>query len=132
MKHIKLFENYLNEAKTSWGVRVSSPYSNKDEKKAAMKFVINEPITVVGVSGEIDENNTDLTVQYSNADQVNYTYTYDVMEDIKELTIYESGNYPYNGYDVPLEIINTYFGSTGTLVGDICLIYRKYMEDVFG
>lgn len=130
MKYVKLFENYLNEAKTSWGVRVSSPYSNKDEKKAAMKFVINDPITVVGVSGEIDENDTNLSVQFSNADQVDYTYTYDVMEDTKEMTIYEDGR--PNGYEVPLEIINTYFGSTGTLVGDICLIYRKYMEDVFG
>lgn len=130
MKHVKLFENYLNEAKTSWGVRVSSPYSNKDEKKAAMKFVINDPITVVGVSGEIDENDTNLSVQFSNADQVDYTYTYDVMEDTKEMTIYEDGR--PNGYEVPLEIINTYFGSTGTLVGDICLIYRKWTEEVFG
>jgi len=132
MKHVKLFKQYntLNEAKTSWGVKVSSPYSNNAEKKAAMKFVINDPITVVGVSGEIDENNTELSVQFSNADQVDYTYTYDVMEDTKEMTItYEDGA---GAYEVPLEIINTYFGSTGTLVGDICLIYRKYMEDVFG
>jgi len=133
MKHVKLFENYLNEAKTSWGVKVSSPYSNKDEKKAAMKFVLNDPITVVGVSGLIGDDYTDLSVQFSNADQVDYTYTYDVMEDTKEMTIQYNNDFRNNSsYEVPLEIINTYFGSTGTLVGDICLIYRKWTEGVFG
>jgi len=129
MKHVKLFENYLNEAKTSWGVKVSSPYSNKDEKKAAMKFVLNDPITVVGVSGEIGEDTTQLEIQFSNGDRVVYEYYFDIGQDDKDMSIY-SGH--LGEYEVPLEIINTYFGSTGTLVGDLCLLYRKYMEDVFG
>jgi len=129
MKRVKLFENYLNEAKTSWGVKVSSPYSNKDEKKAAMKFVLNDPITVVGVSGEIGEDTTQLEIQFSNGDRVVYEYYFDIGQDDKDMSIY-SGH--LGEYEVPLEIINTYFGSTGTLVGDLCLLYRKYMEDVFG
>ena len=129
MKHVKLFENYLNEAKTSWGVKVSSPYSNKDEKKAAMKFVLNDPITVVDVSGEIGDVTTNLEIQFSNGDRVVYEYYFDIGQDDKDMSIY-SGH--LGEYEVPLEIINTYFGSTGTLVGDLCLLYRKYMEDVFG
>jgi len=129
MKHVKLFENYLNEAKTSWGVKVSSPYSNKDEKKAAMKFVLNDPITVVDVSGEIGEDTTQLEIYFSNGDRVVYEYYFDIGQDNKDMSIYTSH---LGEYEVPLEIINTYFGSTGTLVGDLCLLYRKYMEDVFG
>lgn len=129
MKHVKLFENYLNEAKTSWGVKVSSPYSNKDEKKAAMKFVLNDPITVVDVSGEIGDVTTNLEIQFSNGDRVVYEYYFDIGQDDKDMSIY-SGH--LGEYEVPLEIINTYFGSTGTLVGDLCLLYKKYMEDVFG
>lgn len=122
MKYTKLFEQFLNEA-IKWDVDVLEPYSEKDEKKAASFKIVLNPITIKEVIGQIDDDNTDLNIEYSNGDELYYQNSFNGQTSIK-LT---KG---VNKTQVDLtEYFDRYAGSTGTVVGDMSILYRDYITE---
>ncbi len=128
MKNIPTFEQFINEGvineRASWGVQVEEPFSDKDERKAQDKFVMkSDPITIVGSSGFISEDETELSVQFSNADRADYYWAQSHGTHPAEMTIYYDGN---KTFEVKENTLDKYLGSTGTAIGDIALIYRDW------
>ena len=116
------FNQYINEA-ASWGVEVEEPFSDKNEKKAQDKFVIKmDPIKVAGSSGFISENESEVNVQLTNGHELYYTWTQS-MGNSSEMTI---TNATHEEHTVDIKTLNDYLGSTGTVVGDMLLIYRNF------
>ena len=113
----------LNEA-GSWGVEVQEPFSDKGEKAAMGKFKFVQPaITIVGASGTISEDNIDVSVQFSNNDQVDYSWTQsNGQNDPSEMSITDD----QTNVDIDQRNLDEYLGSTGTVVGDMALMYRDY------
>ena len=121
MKKVQLFENYLNEA-ASFDVLVNEPFDIKDEKKAQKQFKIDaKPITMVDADGEITEDMTDVTVVFSNGDSASYTWEQN-FGNSSNMVISPKGS---SDIDVTNQIEN-YLGSTGTVIGDIGLIYKDW------
>jgi hypothetical protein len=121
MKKVQLFENYLNEA-AMFDVNVQEPFDKKDEQKAQKQFKIEaKPITMVDADGDIGEDVTDVTVVFSNGDTANYTW---------EQNFGNSNNMvitPKGLSDVDItKHVDKYLGSTGTVIGDVGLIYRDW------
>ncbi len=122
MKKLVSFAEHLNEA-ASWGVDVQEPFSKRDEQKSQNKFIIKiDPIKVVGSSGIISEDETDVTVQLSNGCQIHYTYAQNLGYNA-EMTIIGANREEHN---VNPKELNDYLGSTGTVVGDMLLVYREF------
>jgi len=123
MKKVQLFENYLNEAAT-FDVNVQEPFDIKDEKKALKQFKIDaKPITMVDADGDILEDTTDVTVVFSNGDSASYTW---------EQNFGNSSNMvisPKGASDIDItRHVDAYLGSTGTVIGDIGLIYKDWKQ----
>ena len=123
MKKVQLFENYLNEAAT-FDVNVQEPFNKKDEQRAQNKFKIDaKPITMVDADGDILEDTTDVTVVFSNGDSVSYTW---------EQNFGNSNNMvisPKGASDIDItRHVDDYLGSTGTVIGDIGLIYKDWKQ----
>jgi hypothetical protein len=117
----EIFESLKLYEAASWGVDVSSPYSERDEKASMKKFKITvDPIVIVGVSGQIDEDHTEISIQFSNGYEIHYSY--DAMGD--EAIITKSDDNSVN-IDISKHL-DSYYGSTGTVVGDIALMYHHY------
>lgn len=122
MKNLQTFEEHINEA-ASWGVEVEEPFNDKAEKKSQDKFVIKmDPIKVAGSSGFISENETEVTVQLTNAHEIYYTWTQE-MGNSAAMTI---TNATHEEHTVDAKTLDDYLGSTGTVVGDMLLIYRNF------
>ena len=122
MKKVQLFEQFLNEA-IKWEVDVIEPYSEKDEKKAASFKIVLDPITIKEVTGQIDDDYTELNIEYSNGDELYYENSFNGQTSI-ELT---------KGVDKTQVDLTKYFdryaGSTGTVVGDMSILYRDYITE---
>ena len=128
MKNLKTFDKFLNESnqqKTklnealSWGVNVEEPFVEKREKMMALQFSVKlDPITVVGVSGDIQENNVDVHIQFSNGEFIESDYQNGV-------DIYNKDKQNMFSHR-DQRIIGDYWGSTTSVVGDLCLIYRDW------
>ena len=122
MKKVQLFEQFLNEA-IKWEVDVIEPYSEKDEKKAASFKIVLDPITIKEVTGQIDDDYTELNIEYSNGDELYYENSFNGQTSI-ELT---------KGVDKTQVDLTKYFdryaGSTGTVVGDVSILYRDYITE---
>jgi len=121
MKKVQLFESYISEA-ASFDVLVNEPFNIKDEKKAQKQFKIEaKPITMVDADGEITEDMTDVTVVFSNGDSASYTW---------EQNFGNSSNMvisPKDSSEIDVtNQIESYLGSTGTVIGDIGLIYKDW------
>jgi hypothetical protein len=85
MKHLKLFENFLNEWDSThtlkWHVDLSGDFidSEKHEKHATSNWKIEmEPITVVSVEGNIDDEHTNLDIKLSNGDELSLEAFYHI------------------------------------------------------
>ena len=109
----------LNEAKVSFGANVEEPFVEKREKMMAQSFTIKlDPINVVGVSGDISEDKIDVHIQFSNGEFIESDYQNGV-------DIYNKDKQNmFSNRDQ--RILGDYWGSTETVVGDLCLIYRDW------
>jgi len=118
MKTIKSFEEFINEG-MSWGAEVAEPFDANQEKKVASKFAIKmDPITVVGVSGDIQDDNVDIHIQFSNGEYIESDYQNGVdIYNAEQQNMFSNRDQG---------VVAGYWGSTGTVVGDLCLIYRDW------
>mgnify|MGYP003133032253 CR=1 FL=1 len=122
---------HLNEAaKANWRTDVEEPFSNSEEKSAAHMFEIKaNPITIISVDGFISEEETELTIQFSNKDKMDYYYKYGASmggsgDPNQKCTIYMKGN----KIDVDKYELKNILGSTGTIVGDLGTLYTDYYK----
>ena len=121
MKKVQLFENYINEA-TTFDVNVQEPFDKKDEQRAQKQFKIDaKPITMVDADGDIGEDTTDVTVVFSNGDTASYTWEQG-FGDSNTMVISPKGD---SDVDITRHV-DKYLGSTGTVIGDVGLIYRDW------
>jgi len=121
MKKVQLFENYLNEA-TTFDVNVQEPFDKKDEQRAQKQFKIDaKPITMVDADGDIGEDTTDVTVVFSNGDTASYTWEQG-FGDSNTMVISPKGD---SDVDITRHV-DKYLGSTGTVIGDVGLIYKDW------
>ena len=132
MKNLQTFTDYVNEPELNeaakWDVEVEEPFSNKDEKKAQDKFVIKmDPIKVAYSSGIISENESEVSVSLTNGHELYYIWDQPIgnMKNIPsaEMTI---TNATHEEHKVSQKELDDYLGSTGTVVGDMLLIYREF------
>jgi len=123
MKKVQLFENYISEA-AKFDVDVEEPFSERDEKKAISKFkIVAQPITILEVEGDIGENETAVEIKFSNDDVLQYTYSARNNRSPYKLKII-SGN---NGSDLNFsDEVEDYLGSTGSVIGDLGLLYKAF------
>ena len=123
MKKVQLFENYLNEA-ISFNADVQEPFEIKDEKKAQKQFkIIAEPITMVSVDGDIDEGMADVTIFFSNRDSISRVWEQTPVKANTNSIVIS----PRDSSDIDVTLhTDKYVGSTGTVVGDLGLIYRDW------
>ncbi len=115
-----LNQDAINEA-LSWGATVEEPFVEKREKMMAQSFKVKlEPINVVGVSGDISEDRIDIHIQFSNGDYIESDYQngVDIYNKDKQ-NMFSSRDQ---------KIVGDYWGSTTTVVGDLCLIYRDWIQ----
>lgn len=120
MKHIKLFEGFLNEA-VKITAKIKAPYNTKEEKKAASNFktvIEGETITVDMVEGHMNEDAIDLTIQFSNEDLI-FLERFDG-ED--RCTIVVGDEEPYDVWGG----IGGY--AADTIVEELCLTYEGYRK----
>lgn len=122
MKQVKLFEQFLTES-VKWDVDVQEPYSEKDEKNAASFKIVLNPITIKEVIGQIDEDYTDLNIEYSNGDELYYQYSFNGQASIKLTKGVNKNQVDLTKY------FDRYTGSTGTVVGDMSILYRDYITE---
>ena len=119
---IKKFSDFNSQTiNESFKVDVSEPYSLKDEKDAAKKIKITlPPVVVTDVNGEIDDDRTVVSIDFSDGAKLFYGYS--SMNKLTRLILYK------NNTEISLDkYTDTYFGSTGTVIGDMGLIYRDFM-----
>ena len=116
MKHIKLYENFLNEGKVLWDAEVSKPFNDKKEESAANNFSLEiKPVVVSSVEGYISDEEIEITVLFSNTDTIEFT-----SDD-------NSAIVKSDGKTIDLsKHLSGYRGSKGTATGDICLLYMDY------
>jgi len=123
MKHIKLFESYLTEA-AKWDVNTNDPYNERNEKKFASTFKIKfNPITVKDVAGQIDEDYTDLTITFSNDDSIYLQYSFNGQENCRITKAHDNSKIDVTKY------LDKFIGSSGTVTGDLCILYKYYIEN---
>lgn len=113
----------INEA-VKLSLDVEEPFSDKEEKKAASKYKWvpkASPITISKVEGEINEDETDITIQFSNGDEIYYRW--DASRKSAEIVTYND-----DSYKVAEDVLDIVFGSTSTVVGDVALVYSKFKD----
>lgn len=118
-----LFVESVNEA-VKLSLDVEEPFSDKEEKKAAAKYKWvpkASPITISKVEGEITEDGTDITIQFSNGDEIYYRW--DASRKSAEIVTYND-----DSYKVDEDVLDIVFGSTSTVVGDVALVYSKFKD----
>lgn len=134
MKKVKTFEKFvneseeINEARTNFDVTVEEPFDKKREEMMAMGYKLKiDPITITGVTGTISDDITDVTIQFSNGDQLGYfNHSAPSSRGQRELTLTKSDN---SGFEKHLDNeLDLYLGSSTSVIGDLCLIYRDYIQ----
>lgn len=138
MKHIKLFENFLNEWDSThtlkWHVDLEGDFSGSDkhEKHATSNWKIEiAPITVESVEGNIDDEHTNLDVKLSNGDELNIEAFYHIgppeqyshKKDFAKLTI-EKANGKRFTIDVKEEFMQS-IEDYGSIVLALLRLYEK-------
>ena len=121
---------HLNEA-AAMRVEVEEPFNFQKHKNAANAFEIKiNPITIISVDGIVSEEVTELTIQFSNKDKMDYFYEYSAGQGsqsarpTQECTIYMRGN----KIKVDKYELNNILGSTGTIIGDLGALYIGYYK----
>lgn len=120
MKHIKLFESFLNEA-AKVTVKIKDPYNTREEKKAASNFkttIDGETITVAIVEGHMNADAVDLTIEFSNGDLI----FLERFDEEDRCTIVVDGEEPYDVWGG----IGGY--AADTIIEELCLTYEGYKK----
>tara|TARA_Y100000389_G_C17457776_1_gene519372 strand:- start:169 stop:804 length:636 start_codon:yes stop_codon:yes gene_type:complete len=123
LKDIEVMESALYEA-VKVSLDIEEPFDIKEEKKAATKYKWvpkASPITISKVEGGIFGDVTDVTIQFSNGDEIYYRW-----EESKRSS--EIVTYNDDSYKVSEDVMDIIFGSTSTIVGDVALIYSKFKD----
>ena len=129
----KYIKTPINEA-AAMRVEVEEPFNFQKHKNAANAFEIKaDPITIISVDGIVSEEVTELDIQFSNGDQIDYYYKYGASmggsgDPIQECTIYMYRK----KIKIPSNILERIIGSTGTIVGDLGVLYTKYYKANLG
>ena len=125
-KKVGVDESVVNE-KAKWDVEVEEPFSDKSEKGAQHKFIFRFPsISIASSEGHISEWDTYVKITFSNYDTIEYTYEGDSnSKPSVKCVIQYDGN---NTYQLNEDRIGDYIGSTGTVIGDLGLIYSNFKE----
>jgi hypothetical protein len=126
MKNLKTFNRFINESNlneaASWGVNVEEPFNDKAERKSQDKFVMKtDPIKVAGSSGFISEDKTEVFVQLTNGDEIYYNWTQQLGNSAEMSITIERKEYP-----ISQKTLDDYLGSTGTVIGDMLLVYKDW------
>jgi len=121
MKRLPKFQDINESAESvneSWRVDVIGDLSNEKEEIAEIRGfkVVLEPVTVVNTTGIISEDKTDLTIDFSNGDRLIYKVGFG---GYGKATLHKSDE----SYDVS-DRLPKYVGSTGTVTGDLLIMYR--------
>ena len=125
----KYIKTPINEA-AAMRVEVEEPFNFQKHKNAANAFEIKaNPITIISVDGIVSEEVTELDILFSNKDKVEYYYKYGASmggsgDPIQECTITLKGK----KISIAANILERMIGSTGTIVGDLGLIYSKWYK----
>jgi hypothetical protein len=120
---------HLNEA-ANMRVEVEEPFNFQKHKNAANAFEIKaNPVTIISVDGIVSEEETELTIQFSNKDKLEYYYKYGASmggsgDPTQECTIYLKGN----KVKVDKYELGQVIGQTGTIVGDLGVLYTNYYK----
>ena len=124
----KYIKTPINEA-AAMRVEVEEPFNFQKHKNAANAFEIKaNPITIISVDGIVSEQVTELDILFSNKDKVDYLYEYSAgmggqsATPTAECTIYMKGN----KVKVDKYELEQVMGQTGTIVGDLGVLYTKY------
>lgn len=120
MKHIKLFEGFLNEA-AKITVKIEEPYNIKEEKKAASNFktkLNGETVTVKQVEGNMNSEAVDISIEFSNGDFI-FLEQFDGKD---QCTIVVDGEEPYDVWGG----IGGY--AAETIIEELCLTYEGYKK----
>lgn len=120
------FIKQINEA-AKWDVDVNEPYNDKDEKKFISSFKIKfDPITVANVEGQIDEDHTDLRIDFSNGDEIYLQMSFNGQPSC----VITKASYPWgdNSKEDVTKYLERFMGSSGTVTGDLCILYKHYIE----
>lgn len=134
MKNLPKFEEFLNEA-TETKLHIEGPYDEKSEAKAPQSWALKrKPITVKKVVGDITESGHDLYIIFSNDDRLEYVWDPRIAKGhlggIGEYEVYMSR---IEGHTKTKKIssdkVQDYMGSTGTVVGDLLLIYSDWINE---
>jgi hypothetical protein len=114
----------LKEAITvKWDVDTNEPYNGKDEKKYATSFKISlDPITVTNVVGQIDEDYTDLGIDFSNGDKIYLQMSFNGQSSCIITKASDKSKEDVTKY------LERFMGSSGTVTGDLCILYKYYIE----
>jgi hypothetical protein len=114
----------LKEAITvKWDVDTNEPYNDKDEKKYATSFKISfDPITVTNVVGQIDEDYTDLGIDFSNGDKIYLQMSFNGQSSCIITKASDKSKEDVTKY------LERFMGSSGTVTGDLCILYKYYIE----
>jgi len=118
----KINEN-LDES-TSIDISVENPYDPKKEKAAANKFkYTSTPVTIDSVFGDIGDTETELDFKASNGDLIHYEF----LGGSKWLLTIKSYERDYTA-KIRTDVIEDYLGSTGTVIGDLLLLYNEFLD----
>lgn len=121
MKYVKLFENFEINEGVKWDVDVNEPFSEKSEKKyTKSKITISKVIEVIKVYGEISEDYTEIEILFSNGESIYYEYS----GSTKRCVIDKNDD---REPVIVTDALDSFLGSTGTVTGDIILIYRNHI-----
>ena len=111
----KMEKKYASQTLINKGI------SEKDEKKAASFKIVFDPITIKKVIGQIDDDYTDLNIEFSNGDELYYQYSFNGQTSIRLTKSIDKSKVDLTRY------FDRYAGSTGTVVGDMAIIYKDYV-----
>lgn len=137
MKYLKLFKQINESQELSIDFSMSNNWnssSQKDEEIVVKKFKWQSiPVTVINAEGEFkDEYNGSLYLEFSNGDNI----TYEMKETSNKPVNFPNNTPPFYNLNISInnksydafELVDIYFGSTGTITGDILLIYKDFKD----
>ena len=112
-------DEFLGDYSDNFDVEVEEPYSRDTELQSFLDYRLEkQPITMTGVYGEINEDNTDVMITFSNGDKISYDYRLGDSASVNKIYLEKN-----NGRTALIDYVNT---GMGTLIQDLGLSYQKY------
>ena len=121
MKWNPVTDNNINEA-VAMSLQVEEPFNFQKHKNAANAFEIKaDPITVKSVDGIVAEDKTDVLITFSNNDNIGYVYRFDGFKVTRQKC---TATVKGKKKSLAGSAVERVMGQTGTVVGDLCLLYK--------